>query len=464
MIGRHKFRLMHINTAFITSIVKDIDTPIFTIHRTRVTLREMILNLPSYEKKLGPNKLFLSIDYTANNSDIWFKKKKGLGRAGYILSYYEWDEGEAIETLAGLGEYVGHYYGRDHVYAYFSADHWTATQRWVWNSATGKMDTPNQRHLAANVLHDPTAEVMEAYNAKQEMDSRLLLVQEAAAEAEGPNDAASATNHSTSSQRDATVSNLALRNVETQDEAFGLVRQLNPQLAAEAKAIAQTIHAASRQVLKNSYDTEDFMEEDREHSAAAASAAFCEEDNEDDKKLSAAELHSHKLRAAQDRARHILQAELDPDLSSIPDSDEHTRKVNNVVFLEEGSVSSDVTDITDNTENKDYHHEMAENNANENNHTASDQSIGTDKSITSFNSIRTVDLNKIIKADMSEEEKARNITATLKLYQLRAQQTADRLLESLKKGRQKDSETSESSINEKSSTQLTSDCDTGGKE
>ena len=75
MIGRHKFRLMHLCISFITSIIKDIDTKIYTSNNQRLSLREMILNLPSYEKKLGKStKLFLSIDYTTNNKEIWFNK------------------------------------------------------------------------------------------------------------------------------------------------------------------------------------------------------------------------------------------------------------------------------------------------------------------------------------------------------------------------------------------------------
>ena len=445
MIGRHKFRLMHLNTAFVTCIIKDIDTRILTKDRERRTLREMILNLPSYEKKLGPNKLFLSIDYTANNSDVWFKKKKGLGGAGYILSYYEWDEGEATETIAGLGEYVGHYYGRDNVYAYFSADHWTATTQWVWNESTGKMDTPNQRHLAANILYDPTAEVMEAYQAKQELDNRVQSLVLAPTE---QNEVTTPLTQTEGVERDGAVQQLAQRLNDPQ-QGDDLSTAMSTQVAAEAKSIAQTIRVTTMQTMKNPEDVEEQTDSDDDdlNVKPPARVVNAEHDNDDSngripnvveeqvarvnreiRVKPSVSIAAQKQQAAINRAKHILQTELDPDLSSIPDAKEGDhKKVTSMVYVDDRSVNSEVTDITDNTETKGYHHgtiNTAELNENDN--------IDSSASITSFKSIRTVDLNHILNSTMSDEEKARTITATMQHYQRKAQLTADSILQSLK--------------------------------
>ena len=359
MIGRHKFRLMHISTAFITCIVKDIDTRILTIDCQRITLREMILNLPSYEQKLGKSKLFLSIDYTPCNRDVWFKKKQGIGGAGYILSFYSWDEGEALETVAGLGEYIGHYYGKDHVYAYFSADHWEATKQWVWNEELGKMDTPTQRHLADNVLHDPTAEIMEAYHVKQQLDLRAKELQDRLSTLETDEESKNSMQG-----KDRTVQKL---------RSTGTAPNVNPkddsEIAAEAMSIAKSIRTTTMAVFQNE-------EEDQE-------SVFMESPQED------------ILNSAQLRAKHILQSELDPDLSSIPGPDDATKKVSNMVYIDDKSVASEMTDITDNTENKTYHHVVLDESAPNNNEaketeTKSVASMGTSQSVLSFKSLHTV--------------------------------------------------------------------------
>ena len=96
----------------------------------------MILNLKS-NCKFSDN-LFWSIDHVSDSKKVWFKNQPGIGGAGYYLSYYKWDEGEANEVKEGLGLYLGKKYGKTCIYDSFSADHWAAMEEWKWNEKEQK--------------------------------------------------------------------------------------------------------------------------------------------------------------------------------------------------------------------------------------------------------------------------------------------------------------------------------------
>lgn len=80
MVGRHKFRFLHIKTVLVQVIVKDVDTLITTNTNEEVTLCQMILELEPKEAKYGEQKLFHSVDYTPVAKKVWFKIKQLKGK------------------------------------------------------------------------------------------------------------------------------------------------------------------------------------------------------------------------------------------------------------------------------------------------------------------------------------------------------------------------------------------------
>ena len=142
MLGQHKFRYTTIEFEPVFSIVKDIDQKVVTKQKKVMTIREMILNIPSKEQKLVPYNLFLSVDFVAKGDSMWFCNVKGRGGSCYYLTYYSWDTGEAITTAKGLGRYLAHYYGMECVHGFFSAEHWNVTSSWKWNKNCQQFDTP----------------------------------------------------------------------------------------------------------------------------------------------------------------------------------------------------------------------------------------------------------------------------------------------------------------------------------
>ena len=167
------FRMTHINILFVKTIVKPIDVLLPTETKgVYMTLREMILNYPSTRQQLGgqaKSNLFLSIDFTPDSVSVWWNKLPGEGGAGYILSFYQWDEGEANEVRKGLGAYLGQYFGKSGIYSSFHAKHWDTVETWTWDETEKRFHTPEEKHLASSVLNDPTADVMKAYHMKQQL-------------------------------------------------------------------------------------------------------------------------------------------------------------------------------------------------------------------------------------------------------------------------------------------------------
>ena len=154
MVGRQKFRELHIKIAMIDIIIKDIDTKITTKDEEQVTLREMILNIPVTDTKFGPQKLFHSIDYTPNAGKTWFKNVSGEdGVKGYIVSYMEWDEAEALHVIDGLALHLGSRYSKTGIYEYLMESHWNKVKKWKYNKEDGTWDTPEELAPLQNENH-----------------------------------------------------------------------------------------------------------------------------------------------------------------------------------------------------------------------------------------------------------------------------------------------------------------------
>ena len=79
MIDRQQFRLEFGETIFIHCINRDIDTQITTKYGQEITLREMIVNIPSPVTRFSNKYVFQSVDYCSDESKVWFKKKQGSG-------------------------------------------------------------------------------------------------------------------------------------------------------------------------------------------------------------------------------------------------------------------------------------------------------------------------------------------------------------------------------------------------
>ena len=164
-LNGQEFHQTHTKCAVVISITQNIDSLVYTKHTKDMTLREMILSIPSQDTTWGSMSLFRSIDFVHDTSKVWIGTGFGPGGPGYIFTYIDWVEGEALEMIKGLGVYLSAYYGKSSIVRCFNRDHWEANKKWKWDKSSNKFDTPDIRHQAYNVLYDPLQSIIRARHA-----------------------------------------------------------------------------------------------------------------------------------------------------------------------------------------------------------------------------------------------------------------------------------------------------------
>ena len=391
MLLRHKFRLSTVQFEFVTSIIKDIDRKVQTKDKQLMSIREMILNLPTIMRQLKlPCNLFLSIDFVPNAENVWFNNVKGKGKSGYYITFYKWDAGEANLTVRGLGRYLAHYYGMDCVEPFFSPDHWDVTKQWVWNEKRNSFDTPEDRHMAANVLFDPTTEVMKAYN-KQQAEIKAKEEKEKKTASSTTTKEASKSNKKSS--KDSEVNKLGAKGDVNEENEVDFVQA--EKIAADAKSVAMSLHST--------------IQSDSSTISDNNSQTTSEEDKE------ANEIDMDRMN--QQYAMQIMQKEKDPDLDSLPEAHGKKHVINTIFPTEDKSIASSVTDLSEKSENKQYHNEEAS--------LASAESLVSD---TSMKSLQEADIDAMLEAGMTIDEVEQMALSSAEHIKRKAQQRADRLL------------------------------------
>lgn len=389
MIGRQKFRFIHTKIILVDVIVKSVDIPITTMNSEEVTLREMILDIPVRQTQFGPQKLFQSVDFTADAGNTWFKNTKGEdGVKGYYLSYIEWDEAEALHVKDGLGLYLGQKFGKTGIYDFLSEDHWNTISTWQYNKDEGKWETPEELAMAANVLNDPMAPIMQAYRDKQRetLPTEITIMAPATTTKDTGN-----KNGTKDGTKDVGVQQLVHK-----------VQNTGPQIST------------------TQIDAEDLVDDNAIFAACTINdmEVFKNDDDESQR--------SSLSQLAKKRAYKIYSAENVPDMDSLQGSQDPDKEVHKVVQNDDVSQASSITDITNNTYNCEYH----------NNTTVNDDEASNRSSL-SINSLKESDLEEIITSDMSPEEIEQSVKTAMALQIKRQKEKALRFIDRAQEIRRK---------------------------
>ena len=377
LVGRHKFQLTYVDFVPISILVKSIDNKIaLKDKKTFLSIREMILNLPSRDTKYGVQKLFQSVDFVPDPKKVWFNKVRGEGSACYYLTYYKWAEGEALHTAEGLGVYLGKHFGIEGIYSSFSADHWKFVQSWKWNIRKNKFDTPQEMNLAENVMYDPTATIMKAVQ-----DDHIQ--QESEQSPGAPTDDPLETAVPTEDADDVNV----LNNDPVVRDSAPAPYVYDENTAHLALEIARSIQSASSMSASNS---------------SAESPTLSQ--------------------LAMKRAAEIAQGQADEDCNSVGMAGTKMNHIHQVFQHDDVSTTSSMTDITNNTANNTYHHTVNDN--------ASVASYDTSLSLRSLNDTA---LAAYITPNMSTEQLEQSIDKAIKDNYRKNQRKANMYLANLLK-------------------------------
>ena len=347
LVGRHRFQLTYINFVPVTVLIKSIDNKIMLRDGiTQLSIREMILNLPSRDTRYGEQKLFQSVDFVPDPTKIWFNKVKGQGAACFYLTYYKWAEGEAVHTAEGLAAYLGKHYGRRGIYSSFTSDHWEYVKTWKWNRLTKKYDTPQEMNLAENVMFDPTATLMRAVQNHADTDTIN-------------NGTDIADDFQQLETVDGDQANENLNELQTAGDSTEPEEYVyDVTTATEALSIARSIQSASSMSGSNTNSQSTSL-----------------------------------TRLAAQRATELGQAQIDDEMNSLGNADNGVSNVGQVFHNDNVSITSDMTDITDNTVNNSYHNTLND-----------DGSVASYNTSFTLKSLGEEELTKLIRSNMSTQE------------------------------------------------------------
>ena len=361
MLNRHRYHCSAQKAQIVTFINSSLNRSIMLHDKTRVTLSEMILNIPIPDPDLDHIHLFRSVDFVPDTGKIWINGMKGPGGPGHVFTFYDWVNTEALQTIKGLGIYLAHFYGKTDTYKFFNRDHWQATKKWKWIPEEMCFDTPENRHLAANILNDPMVEMMqlnkrsdEDYNDKEQgkkVDKDAPL----------------------------TIQQLAEKDLIHSEEEEEKNEDITQKATKAAEKLARATQHGRRAEGMNEYGNLSY--EDHSH-------------------------HSTFTDLERREARKVLEQRVDRDEDSFYREGDTAKQIHSVHFKNREETMSAASSLTNNTG---LHSDQ--NSFLNTDDEASKSTAASASSKISFNSIRTTDLEKSLQAGMSMEEIDQQLTA-----------------------------------------------------
>ena len=225
--------------------------------------------------------------------------------------------------------------------------------------------------MAANVIHDPMAPVMQAYidSQRESLPAEIVINQTEA----------------TPGDKDREVVNM-VHKVDSSNATIATRMQLDEQEDIEDKALSVAYSIRSTGT------------------------------NDDSSGNSSQKSTISQL--AQKRAVNIFQAEKDQDMNSLGNESHQPKAIGNVIQHDDASQASTLTDITNNTANQRYYNE-------------SDQSVSSKGSSLSIKSLKLSDLNELITPDMTREEVENSISTAMALQYKRQKDRMFKYVEEL---------------------------------
>ncbi len=171
-VHRQSIHMISVRGQFVSYFRGHMDKLYTTRDGTRMTLREMILNIKSTsDKELGGEvTLFHAIDYVSDSSSMWINGSRGPGGAGYIITYYNFLQSEAEVMIKGLGRYIKRMFGTEVAKKAFNIRHFTSTEGWKWDKKKNKFVTPQNTRTKLNLKYDPNRAIAKLQKIKAEKE------------------------------------------------------------------------------------------------------------------------------------------------------------------------------------------------------------------------------------------------------------------------------------------------------
>jgi hypothetical protein len=119
-----------------------------------LTIRQVVLSIQCRNKESPFFKdfLFHDVEFSEDLSKTWLGNRLGPKSSGFLFSYYDDNEAEAVRMIRGLGVYTEATFGQfalptvagetNCITDMFTSEHWRAISRWTWLVEEGRFETP----------------------------------------------------------------------------------------------------------------------------------------------------------------------------------------------------------------------------------------------------------------------------------------------------------------------------------
>ena len=127
------------------------DTTAYTL-----TLRDIILDLKveSNDSIMTGTRLFHSIDYFSDSTNLWINGQRCDGGPCCVFTYYEDCASEASTMIRGMGKMVMKEYNREVAEKMFNISHFRGCKGYRWIPSMRRFSTPQIRQMKANQVND----------------------------------------------------------------------------------------------------------------------------------------------------------------------------------------------------------------------------------------------------------------------------------------------------------------------
>ena len=169
MLDRHDNHISSLKAEISYGIKVDLDRGFSIYESFDISLRDIILDLTVGNSKndFHGDRLFHSVDYVSDSSNLWIEKKNGPGGSCVVFTYYNEVADEASTMIKGLGKFILHQHGKELAAKMLNINHFRANRGYRWNEEMGRFSTPNIRRMKANLERDNNLRSIEKLQKKR---------------------------------------------------------------------------------------------------------------------------------------------------------------------------------------------------------------------------------------------------------------------------------------------------------
>ena len=156
ILNRHDNHMDALRAEVSYGIHVDLDREFQCYENFGVSLRDIVLDLTVSDanNEFHGDRLFHSIDYVSDSSNLWIENKNGPGGSCVVFTYYNEVANEADTMIRGLGKFIVHQHGKEIAARMFTANHFRANRGYRWDDDLKRFSTPNIRRMKSNLKKD----------------------------------------------------------------------------------------------------------------------------------------------------------------------------------------------------------------------------------------------------------------------------------------------------------------------